>query len=113
MIGREAMSNAFQHAKANTIELQIEFTDKRLTMRVRDDGVGFDDKSIATPAGGRHWGLPGMHERARAISSEIKIWSRAGGGTEVELCVPDRVAYSDAPPIRRWWDWLGVSPSKG
>jgi signal transduction histidine kinase len=102
LIGREALSNAFRHAKADTIELQIEFGQDHFRMRVRDDGVGFDDAALARHAGGRHWGLPGMQERARTISSHLTLWSRPGAGTEVELRVPGQVAYLSASPRRRW-----------
>jgi signal transduction histidine kinase len=102
LIGREALSNAFQHAEAATIELQIEFSDEHFRLRVRDDGIGFDAKALGRPAGGRHWGLPGMQERARTISSNITIWSRPGAGTEIELRVPAQAAYVAAAPRRRW-----------
>ena len=105
LIGREALLNAFHHAKASTIELQIEFTDD-LLLRVRDDGIGFDETALIRPVSGRHWGLPGMQERARTIGSMINVWSRQGGGTEIELRVPGSTAYAETRPRSRWEDGL-------
>ena len=40
-----------------------------------------------------HWGLSGMRERAERIGARLKVWSRAGAGTEIELVVPGHVAF--------------------
>ena len=73
-----------------------EFSSQRhhVTPRVRDDGRGFDDKALARPPGGRHWGLPGMQDRARALPATLQIWSRPGAGTEIELRIAGGVAYA-------------------
>jgi hypothetical protein len=34
-----------------------------------------------------------MRERAVHIGGQLKLWSRPGGGTEVELRIPSRLAY--------------------
>jgi hypothetical protein len=34
-----------------------------------------------------------MRERAQQIGSELSLWSEVGAGTEVELRIPDSVAY--------------------
>jgi signal transduction histidine kinase len=102
LIGREALLNAAHHGKPRSIELQIAFKDDMLQMSVRDDGRGFDEKSLSQPPGGRHWGLAGMKERAISMSSTISIRSRQGLGTEVELCVPSQVAYMQGAAKTRW-----------
>ncbi len=64
MIGREALANAFHHANAQRIEVDIEFRSTELRLRVRDDGRGLEREVL--DAGGRsgHFGLGGMRERA-------------------------------------------------
>jgi len=47
-----------------------------------------------------HWGLSGMRERAQRIGAAFKVWSRAGAGTEVELTVPNQVAFQATPKNR-------------
>jgi hypothetical protein len=56
-----------------------------------------------------HWGLSGMHERAERIKARLKVRSRVGSGTEVELSVPAAVAFQDeSNRSRRWFGkWLG------
>ncbi|MBV8281177.1 MAG: hypothetical protein JO347_03825, partial [Candidatus Eremiobacteraeota bacterium] len=91
-IGREALVNAFRHATAASIEIQVEYTAAHLRVAVRDNGCGIDPRVLQ---GGRegHWGLPGMRERAEKIGGKLKLWSRLNAGTEVELVVPHDVAY--------------------
>ncbi|MGA9673669.1 MAG: two-component regulator propeller domain-containing protein [Terracidiphilus sp.] len=91
-IGREAVINAFLHAQANNIEVQVEYANRFLRILVRDDGCGIDPRVLD---GGRegHWGLTGMRERSENIGASLKLRSRVGAGTEVELTVPGPVAY--------------------
>jgi ligand-binding sensor domain-containing protein/signal transduction histidine kinase len=102
-IAREALWNAFRHARARMIELEIRYSRSTLHLRVRDDGVGIDP--IVLDQGGRagHWGLPGMRERAQRIGGRLKVWSRAGAGTEVELGIPGSVAYEPSPTRASFW----------
>jgi signal transduction histidine kinase len=91
-IAREALVNAFHHANATRIELEIEYGSKELSVFVRDDGSGIDPGVIATGTDG-HWGLTGMRERAQRMRGSLKIRSRAGAGTEVELRIPAQIAF--------------------
>ena len=94
-IGREGLVNAFHHSGATRIELELEYGAKELSVFVRDDGRGIDPHVAAVGTDG-HWGLTGMRERARRIRGDLKIRSRVGAGTEVELRVPADVAFE--PP---------------
>jgi PAS domain S-box-containing protein len=90
-IGREAIVNAFRHAKAKKIDVELDYSDTALHMRVRDDGCGIDPQVIAQGRDG-HWGLASMRERAGRIGAEIKISSSVTVGTEIRLSVPNHVA---------------------
>jgi len=103
-IGREAVVNAFQHAGANRIEVEVEFAAKGLRIAVRDNGRGIDPQLLQSGREG-HWGLAGMQERAKRIGGRLKVWSRAGTGTEVELSVPGSIAFLALDRPRRW-RWL-------
>ena len=92
-IGREALTNAFRHAGATQIELELEYAASALRMVVRDNGRGIPPQIVEAGADG-HWGLPGMRERAEKIGARFKVWSRATAGTELELTVPGRIAFA-------------------
>lgn len=91
-IGREALANAFQHAQAAHVELELEYANSEFRLLIHDDGCGIDPAVL--DAGRRnHWGLPGMLQHAESIGGELKLRSRLGAGTEVELVVPGAIAY--------------------
>jgi signal transduction histidine kinase len=91
-IAREALQNAFRHARASKIEADITYRERLLRLRIRDDGKGIDPKLLDAGRDG-HWGLPGMRERAEQIGAQFDIWSELGAGTEVELRIPGSIAY--------------------
>lgn len=103
-IAHEALTNAFRHARATKIETEVIYDSSGLRLRFRDDGCGIE-RSILETGRPDHWGLPGMRERARKIRAGFDVWSRQGAGTEIELRVPARIAYSRNG--RRWAWWLG------
>ena len=100
LIAREAIGNAFLHANAANIEVDLTYDDAALQLRVRDDGSGI--KAVVLDAGGKpgHFGLIGMRERANKLGAQIDIWSKPGAGTEVDLRVPAKVAYADSGRAR-------------
>jgi signal transduction histidine kinase len=91
LIGREAVLNALRHSGATAIEAEIEYSPRRLRVVVRDNGCGIDPQVLRS---GRdlHWGLLGMRERAASVGAQLRIWSRPGAGTEVEISVPTEIA---------------------
>lgn len=104
-IGREALMNAFRHAQATLIEMQIEYGLKHMRILVRDDGQGIDSKLLRSGREG-HWGIPGMRERAEVIGAKLRLWSRPGAGTEVELSVPGKIAYESQPKNAWSGNWF-------
>jgi signal transduction histidine kinase/ligand-binding sensor domain-containing protein len=92
-IVRELIRNAFYHAAAQRIELTISYQKKQLCLRLRDDGKGIDPQVLAHSKRPRHWGLPGVCERARHLGARLEFRSQDGGGTDVVLVVPGATAY--------------------
>lgn len=96
-IVREALRNAFHYAEARQIEAEITYGGPLLRLRIRDDGNGIDPAVLGKGSRAGHWGLPGMHERAKRIGGQLNVWSRPGAGTEVELTIPGSIAYGSSP----------------
>ncbi len=87
-IAREAIRNAFVHAGASSVRVDLLHTWWCLRITVSDDGRGIDAALLR--AGGRdgHWGMDGMRERALRIGARLRWRSRSGEGTDVRLLVP-------------------------
>jgi signal transduction histidine kinase len=86
LIGREALLNAMRHSQATDIEAEVEYRPRGLRVVVRDNGCGMDPEVVRSGRAA-HWGLLGMRERAEGIGARLRIWSRQGAGTEVEISV--------------------------
>ncbi len=83
MIAREAVANALLHARADTVRVTLGGTADRLTLRVRDDGVGIGERDRHGRHG--HLGIVGMRERALAVHARLAIDAVPAGGTSVHL----------------------------
>src|SRR5262249_9705843 len=70
-VAREALRNAFVHARARMIEAEISYHDDLFRLRIRDDGTGLDPGILEGGGRSRHFGLLGMRERARRIGGTL------------------------------------------
>ncbi len=91
-IGCEAIRNACLHSGATEVLVKVGYA-RNLTIRVQDNGKGIDP-AVATAGRPGHFGLAGMQERALRIDGQFQILSRAGSGTDIELVIPGKVAYT-------------------
>ena len=108
-IAAEALRNAFRHANAGQVEVEIRYDDEQFRLRVRDDSKGIDPAVLASKGIEGHYGLRGMPGRTELIGGKLAVWSEVGAGTEVELHLPARIGYATSP--RRTW-WSRLLPSK-
>jgi len=92
-IARELLRNAFRHARAHKIEVEIRYENDVFRLIVRDDGTGIDPKILKDGGLAGHWGVPGVQERARGIGARLEFLSEAGAGTEIRLTLPAAIAY--------------------
>jgi signal transduction histidine kinase/ligand-binding sensor domain-containing protein len=104
-VAAEALRNAFHHAQARQVEVELRYDNNQFRLRVRDDGKGMDQAVIADQGVKGHYGLPGMRERAKLIGGNLGIWSELGSGTEVELRIPAEKAYARVGK-RSWFSEL-------
>jgi signal transduction histidine kinase len=84
---QEMMNNILKHAKATVVDVTLNYhDDNTFVMTLEDNGIGFDadaKKNSSSPAKGV--GLKSMFNRAKLIGAEIKIESKAGKGTRIEV----------------------------
>lgn len=83
-IALEALHNTVKHAGAQRVDVRLEDEGVAVTLRVIDDGAGFD------PGQDRpgHLGLRTMRERADAIGATFAIDSGPGRGSTVVVTLP-------------------------
>jgi signal transduction histidine kinase/ligand-binding sensor domain-containing protein len=99
----EALRNAFRHAHATHIEVELRYDERRLRLRVRDDGRGIDPKFLTEEGRAGHYGLHGMRERAKLMGGKLNVWSALDSGAEVELSIPADRAYAISASTWRSW----------
>lgn len=89
---QEAITNVLRHAAARRIDVHVARSGDRVSLSVRDDGRGFDPRTLDVAATRGHLGVPGMRERIHARGGQFRLTSTPGQGTtvEVELHVPAR-----------------------
>ena len=100
-LATEALRNAFRHAAAQNVEVEIRYDEKYFRLRVRDDGKGIPSDVLSGDGREGHYGLPGMRERAKLIGGKLAIWTELDGGTEIELNIPGARAYVKS--TRTFW----------
>jgi two-component system nitrate/nitrite sensor histidine kinase NarX len=82
---QEALNNIRKHAAATQVTLDWDATPFGLTLRIADDGCGFDAADV--PPMSQH-GLNIMRERAELLDADLQIISQPGAGTQVLLRLP-------------------------
>ena len=95
-IAQEALGNALRHAGAGHVELSLAARDSLVSIRVVDDGQGFDPAEAATRS--RRLGLTSMRERAEALGGVLAIESAPGKGTTISVEV--KLGRHDSRPDR-------------
>jgi len=82
---REALINVANHADATAVTLTAEGTEDAVTIRIRDDGAGFDPSTARRPG---HLGLLNMDNLTELLGGTLEIESEIGTGTELRIRVP-------------------------
>jgi signal transduction histidine kinase len=86
-IVQEALGNAAKHAAAKRMAVSLRRTDGMVSLRVSDDGVGFDRSRLETGGG---LGLITMRERATQLNGTFELETAPGRGTTIGVAIPFR-----------------------
>ena len=88
-IAQEALTNTMRHAAATKAVIRLRSEPGLLSLRIEDDGQGFDVKGRVKDARwGQSFGLAGMQERASLLGGALRIVSSSGKGTTIEADLP-------------------------
>jgi signal transduction histidine kinase len=86
-VAQEALANALKHARATRITVHLDYQPAKVSLRVNDDGIGFDAANSSLSYSG-HFGLLDMSERAEKMGGRYAMISAPGQGTEIRVEVP-------------------------
>jgi PAS domain S-box-containing protein len=82
---QEALTNVARHSEATEVFIRLTAEHGRVMLMVTDNGRGIpDDKAAAAGS----MGLLGMRERARSLGGDLGVRRNPGGGTTVEVTLP-------------------------
>jgi signal transduction histidine kinase len=87
-VGREAILNALKHAAPKHLDIALEYAPEEFVLRVSDDGLGMTAGAVDGATATGHWGVEGMHQRARRAGGGLDIVTEPGQGTVVSLRLP-------------------------
>ena len=80
-VARESITNVARHARAGSVEIDVAAVENRLTVDVRDDGIGFGSAD-------RRSGLDNLHRRAERRGGSVEVRAREPAGTWLCWSVP-------------------------
>lgn len=81
---QEALTNCTRHARARQIRIDVNGRPGRISLKIQDDGVGFD----VAQARGKGLGLIGIEERAHELGGRVTVWSQPGKGSVLYVDLP-------------------------
>ena len=82
---QEALNNIVKHAKATAVKIQVHHHAKKLTMEIKDNGIGFDENHTVRQDS---YGMIGMKERVILLEGELHITGKPGKGISVKVEMP-------------------------
>ena len=85
---RELLNNVVKHSGAQNAHVTIDMDNGHFSMKVTDDGAGFDPQMLGAPTVDGGFGLYSIRERLLAIGGSLRIESAPGTGTVVTAILP-------------------------
>jgi len=83
---QESLTNVATHSKAKNVIINIKYLEnKRVSMEIKDDGVGITEEQIDNS---NSLGLVGMRERVISFNGDMKISGKKNEGTKVSITFP-------------------------
>jgi signal transduction histidine kinase len=102
-IAEEALFNAYKHAQASSVKVELRFNQTKVQLIIIDDGIGIPEQQLdqsaaaALDATTAHFGLRNMRDRAQELGGKFKIARCRNRGTVVSVTAPLHSSNEDAP----------------
>ncbi|MDH4139166.1 MAG: GAF domain-containing sensor histidine kinase [Coriobacteriia bacterium] len=87
-VAKESVSNVVKHSGASKFEVVIMYAENGVSLRIADDGSGFDPVANARSSGGEGLGLRSIYERVKRESGRLDVVSEPGSGTTIYVRLP-------------------------
>ncbi|WP_433171271.1 sensor histidine kinase [Actinoallomurus sp. CA-150999] len=84
----EALTNVVRHAAATSVDVRLAAERGGVVLTIRDDGEGFELRSLEDLARDGHYGLLGLRERAERAGGAVSLRSEPKAGTTVTVTFP-------------------------
>lgn len=81
---QETMQNIYKHAKATKVDIAFGLEKNTLTLKIIDNGVGFDQTKSKSGIG-----LKNITDRLKEINAKFKVSSKTDQGTSIFITVPN------------------------
>lgn len=83
-VTQEALNNIVKHSKATSVELTLSRKDSNLTLKISDNGVGFNPSKKSSSG----FGLTGVRERVMYVNGSLSVETSPGAGCTLTIQVP-------------------------
>lgn len=85
---QEALQNAYKHANAASVEINLQVTDEDVVLEINDNGKGFVVEEVLVDNESESYGILGMRERVELLGGQFNIQSAPGQGAQIAITIP-------------------------
>ncbi|MYG84636.1 MAG: PDZ domain-containing protein [Gemmatimonadetes bacterium] len=85
---QEGLTNCIKHGEATSVDVELKREGRYLNLSIRDNGYGFDPKTMLVNQNNGGTGLIGMRERLESLQGHLEIESVPGSGTRLIASIP-------------------------
>ncbi|MFZ5946654.1 MAG: ligand-binding sensor domain-containing protein [Stygiobacter sp.] len=82
LLYKEALTNVVNHSNARKCQIVIRGNQKNFTLKIEDDGIGFESKDFKSSTG-----IRSMEARTKKMNAKLNIESGLNKGTKIELMI--------------------------
>jgi len=84
---QEALTNVIRHSMASSVNIELHYSEQKVTMTIEDDGIGIPFEKIESADS---LGLAGMRERVRHCDGKVEFVTKEGSGTKIIISIPPK-----------------------